>query len=139
MSIFTSLRHFSQTTPGLEWLYEWARLSGITDFVLAIRRRLNHELENNKGQFELFCRQHEKELQATAELLEDDYSRDVFARIIDLRRTGNWKALKGIVVKPQYFQKDIFGPVEDEVFIDGGAFIGDTIRGFVKDFAGGGV
>ena len=111
-------------------------MNGITDVVLAIRRSLNHELENNCSQFDSFYHQHEKELQATAELLEDDYSRDVFARSIDLRRTGNWKALKGIVVKPQYFQKDIFGPVENEVFVDGGAFIGDTIKSYVENFGG---
>ena len=138
MNIFSRMRLFSQSTPGMEWMYTLARKTGIVAFVLRIRQRLDPERKERSQRYEAFYRQHEKQFQAIPALLEDELSRRTFERMVDFRRTCNWKDLKGIVVTPQYFQKDIFGPVEDEVFVDGGAYVGDTIESFMKNFAGGG-
>lgn len=41
------------------------------------------------------------------------------------------------MVSPQYFVQDILKPVENEVFVDGGAYIGDTILSFISEFGKG--
>ena len=80
---------------------------------------------------------HRQELEKAYDMLEDDLSRRTMETVVECRRTGDVSRLKEICVQPQYFQKDIFGPVEDEVFVDGGAHIGDTAESFLRDFAGG--
>lgn len=70
-------------------------------------------------------------------MLEDETSRRTLECVLRFRCTNDASALKGIVKWPQYFQEDVFGPVEDEVFVDGGAFIGDTLDQFVKKFSKG--
>ena len=41
--------------------------------------------------------------------------------------------LRCIVVSPQYFVPDIIGPLKEEVFIDGGAYTGDTITSLYRE------
>lgn len=94
---------------------------------------------NDKMAFRAFSDSHEAELSKVYEMLEDDLSRTTFKKILEFRREPKEGMLRDIERYPQYFQKDIFGPVEDEVFVDGGAFVGDTVGSFVKDFARGGV
>ena len=81
---------------------------------------------------------HKEELSQLSAMLEDDLSRRTLEKVLEYRRTWNKRVLKDIVLPSQYFQNDIFCTVEDEVFVDGGAFVGDTIEEFVKNFAGGG-
>ncbi len=64
------------------------------------------------------------------ELLTDDYSLDVFCQRI-LHQYGHMSCLHAVVTAPQYFPsfvKDRF--TENEVFLDCGAFIGDSIEVF---------
>ena len=96
-----------------------------------------HKDAKRQEEFKVFCNEHSAELKQVYDMLEDDFSRLTFEKLLDFRRTGDPKALEGIPVYPQYFQKDVFGPVEDEVFVDGGAYVGDTILPFMK-YCGGG-
>ena len=82
---------------------------------------------------------HETELGQLREMLADERSRYTLDKLLAFRRTSDRSLLKDIVIQPQYFQKDIFSPVEDEVFVDGGAYSGDTIESFIQSFAGGGI
>ena len=76
---------------------------------------------------------HRAEFQKLYELLEDDFSRRTLHNVIEYRLTGRTNLLRDIVVSPQYFVPDIIGPLKDEVFIDGGAYTGDTIVSLYRE------
>ena len=76
---------------------------------------------------------HRAEFQKLYELLEDDFSRRTLHNVIEYRLTGRTNLLRDIVVSPQYFVPDIIGPLKDEVFIDGGAYTGDTIASLYRE------
>lgn len=69
-------------------------------------------------------------------LLADEKSRHIYRSIIEFRRTYNTKSLRGAVSYPQYFAEDIFDSYENEVFVDGGAYTGDTITALLKYVGG---
>ena len=135
-SIYSALRRMKRVcsgTPGLRWI---TKLNVVKSIIAFFRKRDPNIL----GQFELFDQfyvQHQEEFSAVYGLLADDFSRSTWETLIQCRRTGKMDALKDFCVEPQYFRKDIFGPVENEVFVDGGAYLGDTIEAFIK-FTGGG-
>lgn len=83
---------------------------------------------------------HKAEFDQLSAMLEDDYSRNTLKAVMEFRISKKMRVLKGYTVFPQYFQKDIFGPVENEVFVDGGAYTGDTVESYLRNFtlAGGG-
>lgn len=111
---------------------------GFKNFVARAQQKEAEDI----GVFRAYYPVHEEEFNQLAEMLEDDFSRKTLRTIVKYRMrevtpesmkgTYARKALKGICVKPQYFQKDILQPVEDEVFIDGGAYDGDTIQNLYR-------
>lgn len=65
--------------------------------------------------------------------LEDEESKEVLDSKINLITTGNWQYIDQIdITKQQYFQKNIFRFSDEEIFLDLGAFDGDTILEFIK-------
>ena len=112
---------------------------GVGDYLRRNRLERSGQTIELREKYKAFCSQHTEELKKLSEMLEDDFSRFTLERVLKYRTTFDVNMLNGVRVLPQYFQKDIFGPVKDEVFVDGGAFVGDTIGSFLKDFAGGGV
>ena len=76
---------------------------------------------------------HRTEFQKLYELLEDDFSRRTLRNVIKYRLTPRTSLLRDIVVSPQYFVPDIIGPLKEEVFIDGGAYTGDTIVSLYRE------
>ncbi len=80
--------------------------------------------------------QHKEEINRLFDMLEDDLSRYTLEKVLAYRQSWDKTVLTDIISYPPYFQKDIFGPVKDEVFVDGGAYIGDTIESFVNEFGG---
>ena len=76
---------------------------------------------------------HRAEFYKLYELLEDDFSRRTLHNVIKYRLTVRTSLLRGIVVSPQYFVPDIIGPLKEEVFIDGGAYTGDTIASLYRE------
>ena len=133
-SLFGSTERILWTTPWLQWIPPLLFNSGI----LAFSQRIRSAANGSHIEFQKFYEQKKEELGKVYDMLEDDFSRDTLKGLLNYRRTGKASYLKGLVVRPQYFQKDILSPVEDEVFVDGGAFQGDTVDSFVKNFAGGG-
>lgn len=97
--------------------------------------RVRSRIRRDDIEFKRFCESHSDELEKVYDMLEDELSRKTFEGVLKYRCTNDTKALKGIVRSPQYFQRDIISPVKDEVFLDGGAFIGDTLDEFVKKFS----
>lgn len=127
--------------PQLRWVDRLARKTGIVYFLHVTRARFSKAHAQVVAQraefFRKFYSEHQEEFQKIPAMLEDDFSRRTFEQVLKCRLTGDPKALKGVIMQPQYFQKDIFGPVEDEVFVDGGAYVGDTVDNFIRYFAGG--
>jgi FkbM family methyltransferase len=73
------------------------------------------------------------EYQALSERLADDHSRQVLDAVIGFRRT-----LDPAVLAPLVTEHDLYGPeglfefANDEVYVDGGSYDGDTIRSFIE-------
>ena len=103
-----------------------------------MRMRLKHIEEKRQKKDRFVFSEHKSEINRVMSMLEDDLSRETFKNVITYRATGDLSYLQGCVVYPQYFQPDIFRPVENEVFVDGGAYTGDTIDDFVHKFMRGG-
>ena len=75
---------------------------------------------------------HQKEVASIAALLADDYSREVYFSAINYRKTHNPEDAPKYSKHDQYFVKDIVTLSDNEVFIDCGAYDGDTMREFMK-------
>jgi FkbM family methyltransferase len=84
----------------------------------------------------------EREINIVKELLADDKSRKTYENVLSSRLSKEpWESfelLKLIYTGDMYFPKDIasFVFTEDEVFIDAGAYRGDTINTFIKTVNG---
>jgi FkbM family methyltransferase len=76
---------------------------------------------------------HRAEYQALSERLADDRSRQVLDAVIGFRRT-----LDSAVLQPLVTEHDLYAPegllefADNEVYVDGGSYDGDTIRSFVE-------
>lgn len=82
-----------------------------------------------------YIESHMDVLEKVAELLSDDLSRKIMSNFLKAKLSGNSRYLnEGDVVKlsgTEYFN-EIFPAFKDEIFIDGGAYNGDTYKAFRK-------
>lgn len=70
--------------------------------------------------------------EAAYQMLEDDLSRRVFYDRINYCITSDSRYLVPLKSKdPQYFEQEIIKLSKDEIFLDGGAYIGDTVEEFL--------
>lgn len=101
---------------------------------------ISHYREMDFGRFDSekenasYFRMHEDELQRAWRLLSDARSRDVLERLVNYRISRDIKYLAGLEEKNQYFPpKDEISLLrgEDDVFLDLGAYDGDSLRGFI--------
>lgn len=81
---------------------------------------------------EKYFAEHQKELEELASLFADDFSKEVYFSAIKYRTNHNPKDVPAYSKHDQYFVKDIVPLTESEVFIDCGAFDGDTMKDFIK-------
>lgn len=65
-------------------------------------------------------------------LLADALSRETFEAFINCKLGGAPEALAGLSRKEQYFPKGIIELSDREVFVDGGAYTGDTLLTFMR-------
>jgi len=72
-----------------------------------------------------------KELQAVFSLWEDEESRITYLTQIKWRILENYDQLPARTMQAQYFPDDIFSLVDNEVFVDCGAYNGDSIKEFL--------
>ncbi len=63
--------------------------------------------------------------------LSDQFSRETFEAVLKARNSGECEYYKSIFHDTQYFADDIF-TLENETFLDVGAFNGDTIKKFMQ-------
>ena len=135
---FARMKYAMDHHPVIGWMDPLARKLGVVKFLHVVWDVLDkNEHEAKAREFQAFYAAHEEELQRLTEMLEDYFSRYTLKKVLEFRKTYDRRVLRDVNVRPQYFQKDVFGPVEDEVFVDGGAYVGDTVKSFLRDFAGG--
>lgn len=91
-----------------------------------------HEMMKSRGFFE----DNKEVVEDICNLLADRKSRDVYRKVIKYRQTYDKKDAPEYSIKDQYFDDSIIKCKNDEVFIDCGAYNGDTIDGFIK-YSGG--
>jgi FkbM family methyltransferase len=80
------------------------------------------------------------EIRAAWRLWSDLYSKQEFLAQLRWRTQFDFSQCHHPIVGEQYFPRDLFPLLKNEVFVDGGAFDGDTIRQFLRhtrmDFGG---
>lgn len=111
------------------------RKGGCVHFLHTIQANKRRKmLMGRENEFSLFFDNHKEEFERLYDVLEDEMSRRTLDAVIHYRKTYDIRSLKNIIISPQYFIKDILPPCEDEVFIDGGAYIGDTAKEFLNHY-----
>lgn len=65
-------------------------------------------------------------------ILKDDLSRETLDALMGYRLTGDPLVLEAVIDHELYYPKDIISFANDEVYVDAGAFDGDTIRTFIS-------
>lgn len=80
----------------------------------------------------MYFSEHKKESSEVMKLLSDEESKEVFFKIIKYRQTARHKDLPRNSYREQYFGNDFFKYDEGEVYVDCGAFDGDSVRKFKK-------
>jgi len=76
---------------------------------------------------------HRSEYKALHDRLADERSRQVLDAVIEFRRTLDPVALQSVVSEHDLYAPDgLFEFADNEVYVDGGSFDGDTIRSFIE-------
>lgn len=82
--------------------------------------------------FKAFKSEENEKIQIIRTWLSDSKSVEIFDKLVEIRNTGNASEWYKICSHDQYFSKEIFQFSEKEVFVDGGAYTGDTAIGFAR-------
>lgn len=75
-----------------------------------------------------YCVQNAEKLQAVYDSLADDYSRKVYANIINFKISGDISYLDAVTTPKSEIYREIIKPHMGETYVDLGAYNGDTIR-----------
>lgn len=108
----------------------------ILAFVTWKINRFGYKNHNNKELNKKYFAEHSADIELINDFLEDDYSKEIYAKIWRYRMTHKIKYQPDYNKKNQYFPRDIITIRNNEVFIDCGAYTGDTIKMF-KEYSGG--
>ncbi len=92
--------------------------------------------KETRKEFAAYYNSHKSLFESVKSILEDEFSRETLQTVIDYRLSPKKETLQAVVVSPMYFLRELISPLKDEVFVDGGAYTGDSIIGLEK-FAGG--
>lgn len=105
-----------------------------TDFYIvlsSINDRLSHITPDEQAQ--IYFGQNKDRIEKIKLKLADERSRLVFDHVIKFRCTRKRENLIGTAEGNQYFVKDIIKFGNREIFVDCGAYTGDTIISFLKN------
>ncbi len=75
-----------------------------------------------------YCLENAEKLRRVYDSLEDDYSRKVYANIINFKISGNIDYLSSVTTPKADIYRNIIKPKMNETYVDLGAYNGDTIR-----------
>ena len=87
-------------------------------------------LEN--GMDRAYLEAHRAAFEAAYALMADDISRNTFRAFIEAKLSGLAGPLAAVACKHQYFVRGLTEPGDAEVFVDGGAYTGDTLLTFAR-------
>jgi len=78
----------------------------------------------------------ESKYQETYDLLEDKKSKEIFTKILNFKMTFDLNFMEGFTNnhKEQYFDKEIIPQIKNINFVDGGAYVGDTLPQIINNF-----
>lgn len=70
-------------------------------------------------------------------LLEDEKSKEVFTKVLNFKVSYDLEFMQGFTNnhEEQYFDKTIIPKIKNICFLDGGAYVGDTIPQIIKNFS----
>ena len=114
-------------TKFIVWLIETDLFNILMDFIERVfaKKKLRKRQE--------FYRANRRRIKENIEILADEKSKKVYSDIIMYRCTLDRRYLvETSSAKEKYFDSQIISFVPDELFIDGGAYIGDTIISLVE-------
>ncbi|HSA06936.1 MAG TPA: FkbM family methyltransferase [Candidatus Gastranaerophilales bacterium] len=130
-SLFSSYNIFQKLEQkGFNNLIPFLILFVKYDKYLDERAFLNETLE--EYMLDVVCNRHE--YFKTMSLFEDEKSKKILQQLMDLRLNYNYSTKMQEIspYKNMYFDKEIFTLENNEIFIDGGGFTGDTSLDFIK-------
>jgi len=117
---------FFQSNNFLNAILELTIKSGFEDFAFRIVNK--DYLDKRK----LFFEQHSELIEKNIDLLYDEKSKKVYEGLILYRKYRKRKYFPYYSAKDQYFPEDVIKLNENEIFVDCGAFEGDTAQEFLK-------
>lgn len=79
---------------------------------------------------------HESETLQVCDLLSDDKSKEVYIEVLRRRRNGEADYSDVMSSDEQYFETGIMPISDTECIVDAGAFVGDTVLAFKRNFGG---
>ncbi len=79
-----------------------------------------------------YCLENAEKIQQVYDMLEDDFSKKVYADVINFKISGKIEYLDRCTTDKKEVYNSIIRPSEDEVYIDLGAYNGDTVAEFLK-------
>jgi FkbM family methyltransferase len=133
MYITSSIRVKMEHNNVLKRFVPYARKIGLVHFIHTMLGYYEGERnQNNIEKFKSCYDANRSKYKEVYNLLADKESRDTYKAIIAFRQTYKYNVLKKHIYYPQYFVKEVFKYYKDEVFVDGGAYIGDTITELLK-------
>lgn len=78
----------------------------------------------------------EKEYKKTYNLLADEKSKEVFTKVLNFKMTYDFDFMEGFTnnFDEQYFDGELIHEIKNINFVDGGGYIGDTIKPIINHF-----
>jgi len=69
-------------------------------------------------------------------ILEDKKSKEVFSKVLNFKISKDYDFMQGFTNnhKEQYFDKELIPNIKNICFLDGGAYVGDTLPQIIKNF-----
>lgn len=124
--------HIRGTMAG-DALVSFFKTLGVNDWFTRIlyASEQKEPTQHMKNAEKYFAAQTDKTRQIAA-LFADDISREVYFAAIRYRTTHNPKDAPDFSKHDQYFVKDLVSLSDHEIFVDCGAFDGDTMKAFLK-------
>jgi FkbM family methyltransferase len=139
VKIFVMPFHFihKKFYNNLVWLkgtFLWRIIHPIWSYTRAwaYNKSFSSELEQKRNNARAFFGQNAERVKQVAELFYDDESKKTFNKMINFRQTGKKSDYISHGRQTQYFINDFFTYGKNEVFIDCGAYDGDTVENFLK-------
>ncbi len=114
-------------------IVNFLRKSGFVGALHSLQNIANKQkMQKEAERFNQYYRKYKEEYRCVYNSLADEFSKRTYEDLLLYLSGKNRRNLKKDLCYPQYFLKNIFTLSKDAVFIDGGAYIGDTIEEFLK-------